>query len=218
MKDLVSFLNENKERYDASYKEKYYGAQISMCPEDLSKVEVGPAKFENAFTKSKIKMPPALPSTEIADKCYMGMFAGCKELLEAPTLPAEKLYNECYESMFAGCTKIKETPELVASKLAKMCYTKMFNNCTALTTAIIEAESLEEGCCIEMFSGCKNIKDIWLGVKKNITASEIDKYFKNWLEDTNNTGTLHLREGVKAAKGLLPKKWKVTNDYETSYK
>ena len=49
---------------------------------------------------------PALPATNLAEKCYASMFNGCTNLETAPALPATYLEGYCYYYMFAGCKNL----------------------------------------------------------------------------------------------------------------
>ena len=50
----------------------------------------------------------ALPATELADFCYVGMFGGCICLEKGPNLPAKELTLGCYHDMFVACHHLKE--------------------------------------------------------------------------------------------------------------
>ena len=58
---------------------------------------------------------PALPATNLADKCYASMFKGCTNLETAPALPATYLAGYCYFYMFADCKNLNTAPELPAT-------------------------------------------------------------------------------------------------------
>ena len=105
-----------------------------------------------------------LPATEVGERAYYGMFTKCINLTRAPKLPATTLAKYCYESMFVGCSNLKQAPELPALQLAENCYRGMFMNCFSLETAPeLPAENLKagwNGCYVEMFRGCSNLKQI----------------------------------------------------------
>lgn len=105
-----------------------------------------------------------LPATEVGERAYHGMFAKCINLTRAPKLPATTLAKYCYVTMFAGCSNLKQAPELPALQLAENCYREMFRNCFSLETAPeLPAENLKaewNGCYVEMFHGCSNLKQI----------------------------------------------------------
>ena len=84
---------------------------------------------------------PALPATNLADKCYASMFKGCTNLETAPALPATYLAGYCYFYMFADCKNLNTAPELPATKLAWKCYGSMFSGCTKLSTVTMLAPS-----------------------------------------------------------------------------
>ncbi len=105
-----------------------------------------------------------LPATEVGERAYYGMFTKCINLTRAPKLPATTLAKYCYESMFVGCSNLKQAPELPALQLAENCYRGMFMNCFSLETAPeLPADNLKagwNGCYVEMFRGCSNLKQI----------------------------------------------------------
>ena len=95
---------------------------------------------------------------QMADYCYLYMFAGCTNLMEAPALPATTLATSCYQYMFTSCTKLTEAPALPATTLAEDCYASMFAGCTNLTAApALPATTLKEYCYAQMFAGCTNL-------------------------------------------------------------
>jgi len=97
----------------------------------------------------------SLPSTTLAQYCYMNMFRGCTSLTSAPTLPATTLASNCYEAMFYDCTSLTSAPTLPVTTLAQSCYSSMFSGCTALTSApTLPATTLAQSCYSSMFSGC----------------------------------------------------------------
>ena len=58
-------------------------------------------------TCTSLTTAPELPSTTLADSCYLGMFQGCESLITAPELPATTLARSCYDSMFSMCRNLK---------------------------------------------------------------------------------------------------------------
>ena len=85
---------------------------------------------------------PALPATNLAEKCYASMFKGCTNLETAPALPATHyLALFCYYGMFQGCSSLQKAPDLSATDLRYNCYTNMFCNCTNLTSVTMLAPS-----------------------------------------------------------------------------
>lgn len=47
-----------------------------------------------------------LPSNDLSENCYYGMFSGNTTLISAPYLPAKKLSNFSYITMFGGCSSL----------------------------------------------------------------------------------------------------------------
>lgn len=167
---------------------------------------------------------PKLPATTLADYCYQDMFNGCEKLSSAPELNAKTVNEGSYQRMFANCTRLKAAPALPATEvrtsgysqmfsgctnmetgpeslpatnLEEKCYYRMFMNCSALTEAPkLMAQKMAQGCCAEMFRGCKKIDEVTLYVTDFDT-----KYspFTDWLTGTakNGKGTLHIRSGLR---------------------
>lgn len=67
--------------------------------------KVGLSSFANAFSGTKIKIPPALPATILSESSYIQMFS--QSLVEQlPKLPAQNIPNRAYYHMFSN-TNIK---------------------------------------------------------------------------------------------------------------
>ena len=79
-----------------------------------------------------------IPSTELAEYCYAGMFS-FSHILNAPELPAETLKDYCYYQMFQGCVYLEEAPELKAKVNSNQCYASMFMYCYNLKYIKINA-------------------------------------------------------------------------------
>lgn len=117
--------------------------------------------FSGMFRNLKeltINTIPKLNATNLPSKCYEGMFEGCVSLVEMPELPATQLGNDCYKDMFKGCTNLRLVPDFPDIPLAEGCYKGMFKNCYNLTTAPELPSTLLAASCYEgMFKGCSNL-------------------------------------------------------------
>ena len=119
-----------------------------------------PHCFKKLFINTKIinVSKNILPSTELSQNCYQGMFQGCTSLVSAPELPATALSDSCYMGMFDNCTSLVNAPELPATTLTKGCYQGMFNGCKSLVSAPeLPATTLTRDCYYNMFNGCKSL-------------------------------------------------------------
>lgn len=131
---------------------------------------------------------PALPATNLAEKCYASMFKGCTNLETAPALPATYLVGYCYYYMFAGCKKLNTAPELPATHLALLCYYGMFEGCSSLQkTPDLSATGLQFYCYAYMFNGCTNLTSVTMLAPSDQISGD---YFTDWLK---NAGT---KEGI----------------------
>ena len=131
---------------------------------------------------------PALPATNLAEKCYASMFNGCTNLETAPALPATYLEGYCYYYMFAGCKNLNTAPELPATHLALLCYYGMFEGCSSLQkTPGLSAIGLQLYCYAYMFNGCTNLTSVTMLAPSDQISGD---YFTNWLK---NAGT---KEGI----------------------
>lgn len=131
---------------------------------------------------------PALPATNLAEKCYASMFKGCTNLETAPALPATYLAGYCYYYMFAGCKKLNTAPELPATHLALLCYYGMFEGCSSLQkTPGLSAIGLQFYCYAYMFNGCTNLTSVTMLAPSDQISGD---YFTDWLK---NAGT---KEGI----------------------
>lgn len=131
---------------------------------------------------------PALPATNLAEKCYASMFKGCTNLETAPALPATYLAGYCYYYMFAGCKNLNTAPELPATHLALLCYYGMFEGCSSLQkTPGLSAIGLQFYCYAYMFNGCTNLTSVTMLAPSDQISGD---YFTDWLK---NAGT---KEGI----------------------
>lgn len=105
---------------------------------------------------------PALPATNLAEKCYASMFKGCTNLETAPALPATYLAGYCYFYMFADCKNLNTAPELPATHyLDLFCYYGMFQGCSSLQKAPdLSATDLRYNCYTNMFCNCTNLTSV----------------------------------------------------------
>jgi len=110
-----------------------------------------------------IEIPKQLPSI-LADRCYTGMFLGCKALKSVPKdyLPSTELGKRCYQNMFSGCTSLMTVPDLPATTLTEYCYDNMFRLCKSLTSVpkdYLPAMTMTTYCYRSMFFDCNNLKN-----------------------------------------------------------
>lgn len=141
--------------------------------------------------------------------CYSHMFDGCTGLIDAPKLPATYLYESCYSQMFCNCSSLTTAPpELPATSLANFCYYNMFHGCTALTKApTIGGITNNYNCCISMFNGCSNLKEI------RLTGSFNSSVTTGWVEGVSSTGDFYKPSNVSVPTGTngIPTGWTVHN-------
>ena len=132
---------------------------------------------------------PALPATNLAEKCYASMFKGCTNLETAPALPATYLAGYCYFYMFADCKNLNTAPELPATHyLDLFCYYGMFQDCSSLQKAPdLSATDLRYNCYTYMFNGCTNLTSVTMLAPSDQISGD---YFTDWLK---NAGT---KEGI----------------------
>lgn len=131
---------------------------------------------------------PALPATNLAEKCYASMFKGCTNLETAPALPATYLAGYCYFYMFADCKNLNTAPELPATHLALLCYYGMFQGCSSLQKAPdLSATDLRYNCYTNMFCNCTNLTSVTMLAPSDQISED---YFTDWLK---NAGT---KEGI----------------------
>ena len=131
---------------------------------------------------------PALPATNLAEKCYASMFKGCTNLETAPELPATYLAGYCYFYMFADCKNLNTAPELPATHLALFCYYGMFQGCSSLQKAPdLSATDLQYNCYTNMFCNCTNLTSVTMLAPSDQISGY---YFTDWLK---NAGT---KEGI----------------------
>lgn len=153
---------------------------------------------------------PALPATNLAEKCYASMFKGCTNLETAPALPATYLAGYCYFYMFADCKNLNTAPELPATHLALFCYYGMFQGCSSLQKAPdLSATDLRYNCYTNMFCNCTNLTSVTM-LAPSYQISE--DYFTDWLKNAGTkegiTRTLKVKDPIAYNKlkeeGFLP--------------
>ena len=114
--------------------------------------------YVGMFRNSSIVKAPALPATELSERCYVYMFASCASLISPPELPALSIPPGAYGAMFQHCTALTEAPALPATTLSIECYMQMFYGCTSLATAPgLPAIYLATSCYKQMFYGCTSL-------------------------------------------------------------
>lgn len=131
-----------------------------------------------------------LPATTLEYDCYYGMFRNCSSLTTPPSLPATTLASSCYGYMFQG-SGITTPPVLSAWTLADYCYQGMFAD-TDITTAELPANTLVEGCYMEMFANCESLNEVTC-YATDITATDCTT---DWLSNVAASGTLYAQRGV----------------------
>lgn len=153
---------------------------------------------------------PALPATNLAEKCYASMFKGCTNLETAPALPATYLVGYCYFYMFADCKNLNTAPELPATHLALFCYYGMFQGCSSLQKAPdLSATDLRYNCYTNMFCNCTNLTSVTMLAPSDQISGD---YFTDWLKNAGTkegiTRTLKVKEPIAYNKlkdeGVLP--------------
>ena len=174
-------------------------------------VDTQNARFSSLFNGcSVLTSAPALPATNLADKCYASMFKGCTNLETAPALPATYLVGYCYFYMFADCKNLNTAPELPATHLALFCYYGMFQGCSSLQKAPdLSATDLRYYCYTNMFCNCTNLTSVtMLAPSDQISGG----YFTDWLKNAGTkegiTRTLKVKDPIAynklKDKGVLP--------------
>lgn len=148
-----------------------------------------------------------LPSTDLCDWCYQGMFSNTS-IGNAPELPAETLKEGCYYNMFSECSNLKEAPNLSAKTLVTDCYGRMFYNCPYLRYVKITATDGFDapGALSYIFDYCS---EYGLGVlsQELIDANFGGSFFPNWSIISEDYPTND--KGYPETKGSI-------NDYTTA--
>ena len=175
-------------------------------------VDTQKARFCSLFNGcSVLTSAPALPATNLAEKCYASMFKGCTNLETAPALPATYLVGYCYFYMFADCKNLNTAPELPATHdLALFCYYGMFQGCSSLQKAPdLSATDLRYNCYTNMFCNCTNLTSVTMLAPSDQISGD---YFTDWLKNAGTkegiTRTLKVKESSAYNKlkdeGVLP--------------
>ena len=186
--DLVALNNGssvmNSYQYASLFKESIglYDAADLVLPK-----KVGDNCYIGMFNGCKsLVNAPKLPTITLADSCYEGMFQGCTSLENAPDLPATTLASECYRTMFYKCISLTKAPQLLATNLGSSCYEGMFQGCTSLENApVLPATTLVPSCYNYMFRECSKLNYVKALFTDNTASNCID----NWLKEVASSGT-----------------------------
>lgn len=118
------------------------------------------------FARTNITSIPYsfLPSTNLWNACYLGMFYQCTKLENANVaLPATNMKVSCYSQMFEGCTSLTVIPTIKGVQtLDEGCFNRMFRQCTRLITLPTDFELSTPETAVEcyssMFAQCSRLK------------------------------------------------------------
>lgn len=114
--------------------------------------------YAGMFRLSSLVKAPALPATELSERCYVYMFSSCTSLVSPPELPALSIPTAAYAAMFQHCAALTEAPALPATTLSIECYMQMFYGCKSLATAPgLPAIYLANSCYDAMFRACTSL-------------------------------------------------------------
>lgn len=130
--------------------------------------------------------PVLLPATMLQEWSYYQMFEGCTGLTNSlragdtgyvrifPTEHEVCLNSNCFMNMFKGCTSLIYPAgwDPDSNGLADGCYIRMFDGCTSLTVKCnreafmgrTEEYSGYSYNCKDMFNGCNNITNTYIGL------------------------------------------------------
>ena len=156
-----------------------------------------------------------LPAEMLSERCYYGMFDGCKYLITAPKkLPAETLTELCYYRMFYNCESLTAAPELPAKTLAGSCYKSMFQKCHSLTAAPeLPAKTLAESCYYCMFQYCSKLSSVTC-LATDISAKNCTNY---WLNEVAEKGMFTKAKNVDWSNKVerqsgIPSGWQIAEE------
>lgn len=109
-----------KEIGDSGCVYMFAGCSNLISAPELPAATVGYYSYSNMFASciNLIAAPKILPSTQLADLCYYGMFYNCSSLTTAPELPAKVLTQFCYGSMFYKCSSLNYIKCLATSNIS----------------------------------------------------------------------------------------------------
>lgn len=194
------------------------GCFCNMFDNNLIKAPKLPSKeladycYAGMFHNALISQMPKLPATELTVGCYMNMFSGCKQLVNEDVikLPAKKLTHACYNNMFTDCESVYFS-ELPATELADYCYMGMFYGNANTRIPKLPATKLTKGCYSSMFqnSVVRFNSELELPAKKNDLA---ENCYDNMLTGISHLSKVHFSNTISTseAESLLGN---TTHDY-----
>lgn len=126
---------------------------------------------------------------------YLNLFNRCEALEIPPRIfPAEIVTPWCYGSTFAYCSALPESPIIAA---------------TGYTTTVPEGFS-QNGHLNTMFQNCSSLNKITCFMDQtNMTTTQRNNVFANWVSGVASTGNFYKREGTGWYSGTygIPTNW-----------
>ena len=152
--------------FDGCPIESLEGVELPVLPPDATPELDLDFCYAYMFARTNITSIPYsfLPSTNLWNACYQGMFYQCSNLENANiALPATVMKISCYSQMFEGCTSLTVIPTIKGVQaLDEGCFNRMFRQCTGLITLPIDFELSTPETAVEcyssMFAQCSRLK------------------------------------------------------------
>ena len=163
--DIRTLINYEKYKtvstQDARFSWLFNDAVALVSAPELPITELATKCYYGMFIKSSIENAPELPATVLPDDCYSYMFSNCKQLKYSPDLKAKTVGKNAYFCMFQSCKALKKAPEILATEFidSNNC-NQMFTWCSALEEgpSVLYAETLQSQCYFGMFMNCSSLK------------------------------------------------------------
>lgn len=128
-------------------------------------------------------------NTILSPWCYASMFKYCENMHYAPLLPSLNLAEGCYNGMFSNTPDLSASGGIIlpAETLAPKCYKLMFRE-SGIDSITIQCTSLAEECFYGMLNGCQNLFDI---VLYEFAGTWSTSAAYHWLNNVAGSGTIH---------------------------
>lgn len=169
---------------------------------------------------------------------FLGVFCGCRNLIEAPSLPDLPYTQYCFAHMFRGCERLAAAPQIRNGHAGPWSCAYMYADCKALVEGPdLHMDTVYENGLEGMFTGCSGLQKS--GQMSFGTLSGMSLYglfdgcpqlrevtirgafrfedtpanaFRNWLRGVAGEGTLytdHGREQWTQGKDGVPLQWEI---------
>lgn len=177
----------------ACFAEAFRSCTDLITPPDLPSMNVGEDGYFGMFSYCpNLIYAQDLPATTLSPHCYSNMYRFSENLTNAmEVLPAEIVPDYAYQAMFGG-TGIKISPRLPAKALGSGCYSAMFSGSALEVAPELPATELASSCYALMFNDCTLLTEVICHFfDEEGLGMFYTLYAPNWLSGIYTVGKLY---------------------------